>query len=246
MPITTSHAIRQELSDKGYSLVRATEMSIPDNMRQAWLSLSIDYADLPPDEFLPNNGKYRFRRYGRYYFQPQTEELLPLPHVNYFQGTDINKVTGGIIRKFAPLLDSTFENKFLQEMVRFDFRNFPVTDEMCQNAWQVDVHLVRVVASAEEQGHPTPEGVHKDGAEFVTVHLAEYVNANGGTVHILDNDKNPLEEFTLHQIMDFYLFDDSRLWHSADPISPKQADHKAIRSILTFDYHYMPDLERPE
>lgn len=246
MPITSTHDIRQDLHEKGYSLVRATELSIPDNLRQAWLSLSIDYADLPLDEFLPNQGKYRFRRFGRYYFQPETEELLPLPHVDYFQDTDINKVTGGIVRKFAPLLNTTFENKFLQEMIRFDFRNFPLTDEMCHHSWQVDVHLIRVVASADESGHPTPEGIHKDGAEFVTVHLAEFINAEGGTVHIYDNEQNPLEAFTLHQLMDFYLFNDRILWHSADPIAPKQAEHKAIRSILTFDYHYMPDLKHPE
>lgn len=244
--ITTTHNIRGDLEQVGYSLIRATELTIPPELLQAWLSLSIDYADLPVDEYLPNNGKYRFRRYGRFYFLPSTEELHRLPHEDYFQDTDINQVTGGIVRKFAPLRDTTFENPFLHEMIRFDFRHFPVAEEMKQQPWEVHVHLVRVTANADEDGHPTPEGIHKDGAEFVTVHLAELVNAEGGDVSIYDNDKNLLSTHRLNQIMDFYVFEDDRLWHKADPITPKDDKHQAIRSILTFDYHHKPDLEKPE
>lgn len=244
--ITTTHKIQHDLETDGYSLIRATELSIPDDLRQAWMSLSIDYADLPVDEYLPNNGKYRFRRYGRFYFVPSTEELCRLPHEDYFQDTDINQVTGGIIRKFAPLRDNTFANPFLHELIRFDFRHFPVEEAKKQDPWDVHVHLIRVTANADEHGHPTPEGIHKDGAEFVTVHLAELVNADGGMVSIYDNDKNLLATHQLHQIMDFYLFNDDRLWHKADPITPKDETHQAVRSILTFDYHHAPDLERPE
>jgi hypothetical protein len=241
--ITTTHNIREDLETHGYSLVRATELSIPDDLRQMWLSLSIDYADLPPDDYLPDNGKYRFRRYGRFSFHPSTEELNRLPHQDYFQSTDINPVTGGITRKFAPLLDTTFDNPFLQELIGFDFRHFPVSDEMKQSTWEVQVHLIRVTANAGEEGHPTPEGIHKDGVEFVSVHLAELVNANGGDMSIYDNDKNLLSTHRLNQIMDFYLFKDDILQHSADSITPKAEAHQAIRSILTFDYYYAPDLE---
>ncbi len=244
--ITTTHNIHDDLVTDGYSLVRATELYIPDVLRQAWLSLSIDYADLPVDAYLPNNGKYRFRRYGRFYFVPTSEELLRLPHEDYFQDTDINAVTGGIVRKFPPLLDTTFENEFLHELIRFDFRHLPVPDATKNDAWDVHVHLIRVTANADIDGHPTPEGIHKDGAEFVTVHLAELVNADGGEISIYDNDKHLLSTHQLKQVMDFYIFNDEILWHGADPITPKNGTHQAIRSILTFDYHHAPDLERPE
>lgn len=244
--ITTTHDIRKDLETNYYSLIRATELNIPDDLRQDWLSLSIDYADLPVDEYLPNNGKYRFRRYGRYYFAPDTDDLLRLPHEDYFQDTDINKVTGGIVRKFAPLLDTTFDNEFLKELIRFDFRHLPVAEETKTDAWDVHVHLIRVTANTGIDGHPTPEGIHKDGAEFVTVHLAELVNADGGEASIYDNDKNFLTTFRLNQIMDFYVFNDDMLWHEANPITPKDEKHQAIRSILTFDYHHAPDLKRPE
>ncbi len=243
--ITTTHPIRQELRNQGYSLVRATELSISDELRQAWLSLTMDYADLPTDDFLPNDARYRFRRYGRYDFLPASEELTRLPHEDYFQSSDINRVTGGFVRKFAPLLDTTFDNAFLQELIRFDFRQFPLADDMKRVPWEVQVHLIRVTASSEEQGHPTPEGIHKDGADFVTVHLAELVNAEGGDVSLYDNDQNLLTNYRLSQIMDSYLLNDRLLWHQAEPIKPKQAAHQAIRSILTFDYHHRHNLEVP-
>ena len=241
--INTAHPIRQELEARGYSLVRAAELSMSDELRQAWLSLSIDYADLPPDDFLPGEASYRFRRYGRYCLVPASEELIRLPHENYFQSSDINQVTGGFVRQFAPLLDTTFDNSFLQELIRFDFRQFPIADEMKLFPWEVQVHLIRVTGSSQECGYPTPEGIHKDGAEFVAVHLAELVNADGGDVSVYDNDRNLLAKYRLEQVMDFYLLNDRRRWHQADPIRPKQAAHQAIRSILTFDYHHAPDQE---
>lgn len=239
--ISSDRQLKWELQSQGYSLLRATDMRVSDELQQAWLSLSIDYADLPVDDFLPDGGKYRFRRYGRFRFLPDCGELLRLPHEDYFQSADINRVTGGIVRKFAPLRDSTFINPFLHELIRFDFSQFPLTEASLKCQWEVQVHLIRVTANATSQGHPTPEGIHRDGAEFVTVHLAELVNADGGEVSIYDDDKDLLSTFRLEQIMDSYLFHDASLWHQASPIKPKNVTHQAIRSILTFDYHHLPD-----
>lgn len=233
--------MRRELAEQGYSLLRAREVDIDDDLRESWLSLSIDFADLPGDEYLPGGGKYRRRRYGRFRFMPPSGELTPLPHADYFQSADINRVTGGIIRKFAPMLDSTFGNPFLRELIRFDFDQFPLSLEERQSVWEVQAHLIRVTASAEEQGHPTPEGIHRDGAEYVSVHLAERLNARGGDVSIYDDDKRLITSFRLEGVMDCYLFHDASLWHQASPISPVDSAHQAVRSILTFDYHLRSD-----
>ena len=238
--ITTDHDISGEIAAAGYSLARAGELRIPDELQQAWLSLLIDYADLPADEFLPGGATYRFRRYGRFRFSPETGELTRLPHEDYFQSADINRVTGGIIRKFAPMLDGAFDNPFLKSLIRFDFAQFPLDAEHAAGDWEVHAHLIRITADARQLGHPTPEGIHRDGAAFVTVHLAELVNANGGDVSIYDDDRNLLTSFRLEQVMDSYLFNDAALWHAAAPIQPVDPAHAALRSILTFDYHHRP------
>jgi hypothetical protein len=103
--------------------------------------------------------------------------------------------------------------------------------------WRVDVHEILVIAEPNSSAHPTPEGVHRDGAEFVTVHLAVLENADGGLVTVYDDDKLPLESFQLNGIMDSYLFDDSILWHGVTPIVSQDGIRPARRAILTFDYH---------
>lgn len=237
LDISTAQGIQDEIRQQGYSLLRASDLRMSDELRQSWLSLSIDYADLPADEYLPGGARYRFRRYGRFRFSPLTGELTRLPHNDYFQSAAINRVTGGIIRKFAPLLDTTFDNPFLRELIRFDFAQFPLEDAQWKQDWEVQAHLIRVAADLSEQGQPTPEGIHRDGAAYVAVHLAELVNAKGGEVSIYDDDRQLLTTFRLEQVLDSYLFNDAILWHAAAPIAPTDPAHGAIRSILTFDFH---------
>ncbi len=235
--IRSARDIEAELGTAGYCLLRAEEIHLSDEMRQAWLSLSIDYSDLPADEYLPDGGQYRFRRYGRFSFAPSSGALTRLPHEDYYQSADINRVTGGFIRKFAPLLGTTFENEFLRELIRFDFRQFPLDEAARAGDWEVQAHLIRVRANESEMGQPSPEGIHRDGAEFVSVHLAELINARGGEVSIYDDERNLLSAFRLKQVLDSYLFHDASLWHAAAPIRPIAPAHEAIRSILTFDFH---------
>ena len=235
--LRTALNIKDEIAQRGYSLLRARDLRISDELLQAWHSLTIDFADLPADEFLPGGARYRYRRYGRFRLSPPTGELARLPHQDYLQSADINRVTGGIIRKFAPLLDTSFDNLLLQELIRFDFAQFPLEGAQTHHDWEVQAHLIRVTADLSEQGHPTPEGIHRDGAAFLSVHLAELVNARGGDVSIYDEDRRHLRTFRLEQVLDSYFLNDAILWHAAAPIAPTAPAHRAIRSILTFDFH---------
>ncbi|NDJ60837.1 MAG: 2OG-Fe dioxygenase family protein [Chloroflexi bacterium] len=247
MTITTTHPIENDLRGQRYSFVPRNALYISQDLAAAWEQLQTDWEALPPDDYLPDGGSYRFRRYGRVYFLPATGELLPLPHADYFQSRDINQVTGGIIRKFAPLLPESFDNSFLQTLIRFNFRHYPIDDAAMQTQpWQVDIHQVRIVAEPGQAGEPTPEGIHRDGAEFVTVHLAELANATGGQVTIYDNDRQPLYDLTLQASMDTYLFLDPQVLHSVTPIQSADGARPGVRSILTFDYHFWPELERPD
>jgi len=234
--ISTIKDVRSEIARAGYSLLRSADLLISDELRQEWLSLSIDYADLPADEHSGDGARHRFRRSGRFRYSPSARELTRLPIEDCVECGDINRVTGGIVRKFAPLLDTTFDNPFLRELIRFDFEQFPLDSTQLRRDWEVQAHLIRVTADSSEQGHPSPEGIHRDGAAFVTVHLAELVNAEGGDVSIYD-DRQLLTSFRLDMVMDSYFFNDAILWHAAEPIVPQSLAHGAIRSILTFDYH---------
>jgi hypothetical protein len=241
----TIRHIRNSIRQQGYSVITGDTIPLSADLQDAWDDLRDDYNHLPPDEHLPgNNAVYRYRRYDSFYFHPMTGRLHLLPHQPYFQNKDINPVTGGIQRDFAPLRAATVENPFLRELIRFNFEQFPLHEiERAYDTWQVDVHEILVTADPNTEGHPTPEGIHKDGAEFVTVHLALLDNADGGEVTIYDDSKQPLDSFRLHNELDSYLFDDARLWHGVTPITSADGVNPAVRGILTFDYHYKPDLK---
>jgi len=246
LAISTTQNIRNEIAEQGYSLVPGSHIPMTDELAAAWEKLRAEYPDLPADEFLPGGARYRFRRYDRFYYLPSTGELHVLPHEDYFQAEDINTVTGGIIRRFAPLTEETIHNPFLHALIAFNFEQFPLEDEaMREQPWQVDAHQIYVKSQPGKVGQPTPEGIHRDGAEFVTVHLAALRNAEGGLVSVYDDDKNLLESFQLEHILDSYLFNDAILWHGVTPIHSVDGVNAAERGILTFDYHYKPDLELP-
>jgi len=235
--------IREEIQHQGYSIVPAGQIPLAEALRSAWQALRADYESLPPDEFLPEHASYRYRRYDSFYFYPKTGELALLPHRDYFQSQDINAVTGGMLRRFAPLTGETIHNPFLHALIRYDFEQFPLRQAaQYYYPWQVDVHQILVVAEPHSEAHPTPEGVHQDGAEFVTVHLAVLDNAQGGVVTVYDEHQHALQSFQLAQVLDSYLFDDTSLWHGVTPIISADGLNPAVRGILTFDFHYRPNL----
>ncbi|MEO1288644.1 MAG: 2OG-Fe dioxygenase family protein, partial [Chloroflexota bacterium] len=156
--IAITRSIKSEIRDKGYSLVLAETISV--TLLDDWQRLLSDYDNLPRDAYLPDNGLYRYRRYDSFYFHPASGDLVLMPHTDYFQSRNINHVTGGMVRKFAPLTEETRGNPFLHELIRFDFETFPLDNEAWANeSWQVDVHQIYVVADVGAEGHPTPEGV---------------------------------------------------------------------------------------
>ena len=192
MSISAAKDIRSELEQYGYTIsASGRDLRVSDELWQSWLSLTIDYADLPADEHLPGGARYRFRRYGRFRFSPHDGALSRLPHEDYFQSVEINSVTGGFIRKFAPLLETTSDNP-----VSAGADSLRLCTVSCPRRRSTDRGLgsSRAPDSGNRRrsrapGLPTPEGIHRDGAAYVTVHLAELVNAWGGEVTIYNDDR---------------------------------------------------------
>ena len=235
MNIWTARDINGELARRGYSLMRAAELHMSDEMMQDWLSLSIDFASLPPAEHSPGSDEQIFRRFGRLRFSPESGELARLPRQDDSEGADISPATGGNCQRLPPLLDTSFENPFLRALIRFDFACFPLAGPMLLEPWELHIQLIRVKAGQDESA---PERMHRDGARFLSVYLTELVNAHGGEVSIYGRKRQLLAQFRLERVLDSYRLDLSRLRPAADPIQPVDPAHEAMRSILTFAYHF--------
>jgi len=243
--INTHRDIFSELCNKNYLMMLADDFSISSALTDAKQRLWSDWNDLEPDNYLKNNARFRVRRFANFYFLPNTQEIQPLPHTTYFQESKINRYAGGIQRKLAHLKESTLTNPFLHELIKFNFQHFPVDNEMAEQSWTVDVHQIRTVATPDEVGEPTPEGIHHDENDFICMHLANRQNTIGGVNTIYDMSRRPLESFTLHNPMDSVIMWDPRVMHAVSPIRPQDPDKQAVRDMLLIGYNYAPNLERP-
>ena len=96
----------------------------------------------------------------------------------------LNSYASGIQRNLAHLKGSTLTNPFLHALIKFNFRYFPLDSAMAEQSWHVDVHQIRIIATANEEGEPTPEGIHHDENDFICMHLANRQNIVGGATTI--------------------------------------------------------------
>ena len=243
--IATDKDITTKLQRDKYVLLSHKSFFFSTKMQIAMEKLWRDWDNLEKDNYLKDGASFRLRRFSYCYFLPSLGEISPLAHTPYFQSSDINSYTGGIERDFAPLLDATLENEFLCELVRFNFRHFPVSPEQREKAWKIDIHQIRTIATQEQAGEPAPEGVHHDENEFGSIHLVQYRNAIGGVSTAYDNEQNPLESRVLCKPMDSMMIWDPHMMHGISPIYPKSADREAIRDTLLIGYSYAPDLQKP-
>jgi hypothetical protein len=214
-------------------------------MEPHWQRLCEDWDHLELDRYLASGGKFRLRRYGRYYWSPASDALAALPHERYFQPEDENPYAGGIARTFAPLLPDTVDNPFVLALVRSTFACLPVAGDRQDATWEVRIHQIRIVASAKVPGLPAPEGIHQDGTDFLTLHLVRRQNIVGGESTIYDLDRKPIQHYTMRETLDSMILEDPRIMHGVTPVFPADGRTLGIRDLMGVDFIYSPHLERP-
>ena len=234
------------LQGNKFATISASEYSFSPELAKSRQQLWSDWNDLPPDNYLKNDASFRLRRFANFYFQPSKQKILPLEQTAYFQSSELNSYAGNIQRHLAHLKDSTLNNQFLHELIKMNFNQFPMSKKMTNNTWKIDVHQIRIVATSDEAGEPTPEGIHHDENEFGAMHLIGRHNVLDGVNTIYDNAQNPLESLTLKYPMDSLLIWDPHVMHSVSTVRPDNADEKAFRDMLLIGYSYEPDLKYPE
>ena len=89
----------------------------------------------------------------------------------------------------------------------------------------------RIEARPGEPGQPTPEGVHRDGVDYVLVLLVDRHNIASGTTTIHAADGQLLGSFTLTHPLDAALVDDARVFHgvtAVEPLDPAAPSHRDV------------------
>jgi len=102
--------------------------------------------------------------------------------------------------------------------------------------WRVEVHQFRIEARPGEPGQPTPEGVHRDGVDYVLVLMIRRTNIAQGTTTIHARDGQLLGSFTLSDPFDAALVDDASVFHgvtAVEAIDPAKPAHRDVL-VVTF------------
>jgi hypothetical protein len=244
--ITIKQDVLTSIVKCGYALVSADEFAISSNIEKSWNLLQEDWDVLPPDNYLRGGKQYRFRRYGRLSYLPSSDGVLPLSHATFVQSEKMNKLYGGLQRKFAEIRTETYRNFFLHELIKSNVSHFPINDIMTTHHWEIGVHQIRIVATINEPGEPTPEGVHRDGHNFVAMHLIRRQNGSGGLSTIYDNDKIPLQVVMLVTPLDSIFVEDGRVMHDVTTFHPQNKQRRGIRDMLVITYDYTPKINNGE
>lgn len=231
---TISKDIKNIVNNKGYALISAKNFEFCTVAKKHLDDFVKDWDDLVIDNFLKDNGRYRFRRYGRFNLNSQDRTLVRSTDEEYFQSVNNNPVNGGIQRKFASLTEQRYDDEFLKKLIMLDFDNFPMPTE--HHLWQVGVHQIRIIAGPEKMGYPTPEGPHKDGEMFTVQHFIQRRNVDGGNFTIYDNKHKKIEDWTQYDLLDSVYFRDSDIYHGVSQIAATNNHSNGIRDTLLIDF----------
>ena len=145
-----------------------------------------------------------------------------------------NNLNGGVARHFEPMRRDIIESASMSALLSLCIKVFG--ELLPGRSWHVEVHQFRIEAVAQRQGMPTPEGIHRDGVNYVMVLMIKRHNIAEGTTTIHDTAGRQLASFTLTQPLDMTLVDDQRCLHGVTPVMPIDAAKPAYRDVLVVTF----------
>jgi hypothetical protein len=199
-----------------------------------WLPFAESWNDLAMDRYMADGGRYRRRRHA-VYLVGREGSVTRQTHQPHYQTVDYNPLNGGLDRWFEPVRDEIADGASLTTILGFCWRLFSKLSPGVAS-WKSEIHQFRIEAGPDEAGKPTPEGMHRDGVDWVLVLLIARHNIRSGTTTIADLEKRPLGSFTLTDPLDAAIVNDSRVHHGVTPIEPVKAGDAAYRDVLVVTF----------
>jgi hypothetical protein len=185
-----------------------------------WASFAATWNDLGVDTFMADGGRYRRRRFAA--FSVAGDAIRRKPHQPHYQSRDYNALNGGIARWFEPVTDEAATHPAMAAILRAAQQVFDraTPDDTRPPSWHVELHQFRIETRAGDNGKPTPEGLHRDGVDWVLVLLVKRQNVASGETSIHDLRKRHLGSFTLSAPLEAAWVDDDRVYHGVTPVAP--------------------------
>ena len=210
-----------------------------------WPAFASSWDDLQLDAHMGDGGRYRLRRHATYCATAQGL-IVRTRHRPHFQSRACNPLNGGVARWFAPVDFDIGQSPCLGAILRF------CNDLFCRLSpsiahWFVEVHQFRIQARPGETAYPTPEGIHRDGVDYVLMLLIDRRNIASGVTSILNTGGEEVGSYCLDHPLDAVLVDDSRVFHGVTPVHCADPEMAAYRDVLVITFRQstgLPALDR--
>jgi len=213
-----------------------TRHALEDAGLTEWQGFADSWDGLGLDQFMADGGRYRRRRFAA--FAVTEASIRRKPHQPHYQSRDYNALNGGIARWFEPVSDEIGDHPATRAILRVCDTLFTALTPAAlrPEAWHVEMHQFRIEARPDLVGQPTPEGLHRDGVDWVLVLLIRRENVASGETTITDLRRQPLSSFTLADPLDAALVDDSRVYHGVTAIHPLDPSRPSFRDVLVITF----------
>lgn len=234
--IPAASTLQSALLADGFAFVGAAAMQqlLEVSSLGDWKAFAESWNDLPTDSYLAATGRQRRRRHGTFAINLEGS-IRREPHQPHFQNLKNNALQGDMLRWFVPIQPAVADGESLQNIIGFGHALFaPLAGR--PRFWHVEAHQFRIEARAGEAGEPTPEGVHRDGVDYVLVLLIDRENIESGTTTIHDDDDHLLGSFTLIHPLDAALVIDARVSHGVTPVTALDPAKPSHRDVLVVTY----------
>jgi hypothetical protein len=200
-----------------------------------WNIFADSWNHLGQDLYMADGGRYRRRRHATFRLTGDIVERLP--HQPHYQSRDYNPLNGDIQRWFEPVEPKIAANVVTRSIFRVCGSSFThLSGFPHDHPWRVEFHQFRIEATQSAVGRPTPEGLHRDGVDWVFVMLIGRQNVAEGVTEIGSPDREDLGRFALVEPGDAILLDDHRILHGVTPITAIDATQPAYRDALVVTF----------
>lgn len=214
-----------------HALVPGVVMGLEAQVTQdAWHDFADHWNRLTRDRHMGDGGNYRLRRYGQ--FDTRRDGSLRLrAHEAYEQPRHVNPLNGGVQRHFDPLEPSFVAHRVLRGILE---RLRAMVDRTAggRTDWNIRLHPYRILARDGAPGQPTPEGLHRDGVDYVVSMLVSRHNVKGGQTTVTNTRGTPLSTLTLQGAMSTLIADDAKTMHAVSAVEPQVRGKPAWRDVL--------------
>lgn len=184
--------------------------------------LQASFNNLPPDQYAEK--RLRSRRYSRYLLNNGT--LKHLSHKDFMQSKSINKAVGDVERNFEEIESKLETNPAFVKMFT-EFRDHTnLSADSVIEAHQIRWHCKRFVKI------PAPEGIHKDGFDFIAMYMVNTHNVDGGDIMIYPSLDAPPSFRKKLNPGDYVMLNDKKLYHYAAPLVPNANDEEGFWDLI--------------